>query len=699
MSELLLEIGAEEIPARMIRGARGELERRFGESLKELGLEQGTRLSVEATPRRLALFAENLPPRQRDRIETRKGPSRRVAFDAAGNPTPAALGFARKAGVPVEELETADDGKLMLQRRIPGRTARDLLAESLPQVVLGVRFPRSMYWTGRGGPRFIRPIRWLLALLDGEIVPFEIAGIVSTNQTWGHRRLGGGPLAVRDADEYRTVLAHNAVLLSAEARRRKIVAESEALLPSGCHARRNARLLETLVYETECPAAILGSFDAGYLKLPEQVLETVMLVHQKYFAVEDDAGKMTNRFVAVANARGDAGGDIRRGHERVLRARFNDARFFWEFDQRRRLVERLEDLKTVLFQASLGSYWEKTETNCCAAADLAEALQLDRDTAACAERAVRLAKCDLTTEMVGEFPELQGKIGGLYAVEQGESTVVSEAIYDHYLPIAAAGRLPRTQAGRVASLADKLATLGGMFRLGLMPTGSKDPLALRRAAYGAVRIVVEGGLPLSLDQLVEIARPGHNGLPLREFLLERLRHWLRESGGFAHDVVQAVLTASDKEPVDVLARAEALAAVRETPDFESLAVSFKRIRNILAQAGGADSFARQALDPSLLEDGAEAGLYKALLAVAARIGRSAVATDLAIQRPDYAASLREIAVLRPALDRYFDDVLVMTGDEAIRNNRLAFLAGMLDKLSTIADFAAIAPESSRAEAR
>lgn len=699
MSELLLEIGTEEIPAWMIPGAQGDLLRRFGESLSELGLEQATRLSVEATPRRLVLIAKDLPPRQPDQTETRKGPSRRVAFDAAGNPTRAALGFARKAGVAVEELETADDGKLMLRRRIPGRSARELLAESLPQVVLGIRFPRSMYWTGKGGPRFIRPIRWLLALLDGEVLPIEIAGLTSTNQTWGHRRLGGGPLAIRNLDEYHRVLADNAVLLSAVARRRKIVAESEALLPPDCHLRCNTRLLETLVYETEWPATILGSFDVDYLQLPEEVLETVMLVHQKYFAVEDNDGKMTNRFLAVANARADAGGNIRRGHERVLRARFNDARFFWEFDQRRQLVERLEDLKTVLFQASLGSYWEKTETNLRAAADLAEALQLDVDTAEYCARATQLAKCDLTTEMVGEFPELQGKIGGLYASEQGKATVVAEAIYDHYLPIGASGELPRTPVGCVSSLADKLATLGGMFRLGMMPTGSKDPLALRRAAFGVIRIVVEGELPLSLDQLVEIARPGSNGPSLREFLLERLRHWLHDCGGFAHDVIQAVLAASDKRPVDVRARAEALAAVRETPDFESLAVSFKRIRNILAQAGGADAFAGRTVASSLLEEGAEAGLYEATLAVAASIGPSVAATDRNLARPDYAASLREIAVLRPALDRYFDDVLVMTGDDAIRNNRLAFLAGMLGKLSTIADFAAIAPEPSRNQAR
>ncbi len=686
MSDLLLEIGTEEIPARLIPGARRDLERNFRDALKSANIHEGARVAVEATPRRLALIAENLPEWQADQTVKLSGPSRQVAFDADGKPTRAGLGFARKAGVPVEALEFGPDGKLRADRTISGRPTGELLAEGLAAVVLGVRFPRSMYWTGRSGPKFIRPIRWLVALLDGETIRFEIGGVTSSNQTWGHRRLSSGPLVVRGPGHYRRVLAENAVLLSAEDRGRKIVAESEALLPPARRIRANARLLETLVNETELPTAVLGTFDRDYLALPEEVLETVMLVHQKYFVVEDEAGRMTNSFVAVANTSGDESGEIRRGHERVLRARFNDARFFWQFDQRSSLAERVAELKDVTFQASIGSYWDKTQSNLRAAQDLAQSLELDDGTATAAKRAVELAKCDLTTEMVGEFPELQGKIGGLYAAAQNESSAVADAIYDHYLPVGASGPIPRSMGGRVASLADKLSTLGGMFGLGLIPTGSKDPLALRRAAYAVIRIVIEARLPLGLDRLVEVAGARSNAEKLRGFLLDRLRHWLQESGGFSQDVVQAVLTASDSVPVDALARASALATVRATPDFEALALSFKRIRNILEHAGDAGRAPGREPDVALLEPGAETALHEALESVGKRVAA-------ANANRDYTTSLKEIASLRPALDRYFDDVLVMVDDDVLRGNRLAFLARLLDKLSTIADFAAIAPES------
>ena len=444
MSDLLLEVGTEEIPARLVPGAMRDLKAGFEAALRELDLARAGRVSVDATPRRLALFAEGLPERQQDRSETLRGPSKQIAFDADGNPTRAALGFARKAGVAVEELAVGDDGKLTIQRTIAGRRTHDLLAEALPGVVLGVRFPRSMYWMGKGSPRFIRPIRWLVALFAGEVVPFEIAGVQSGNITWGHRRLGSGPIRVQSAEEYQSGLRTNAVVLSSEERAAKIVSEAEALLPNGSGLRRNERLLQTLVFETEHPTAVLGGFDETYLDLPEEVLETVMLVHQKYFAVEDSSGAMTNRFVAIANSDGDAEGGIRRGHERVLRARFNDARFFWEFDQRTPLADRVEELKAVTFQASLGSYWSKTESNIEAAVRLSEALSLGASDAKSTQRAARLAKTDLTTEMVGEFPELQGKIGGLYAVAQGESESVADAIYDHYLPVGGSGPIERS---------------------------------------------------------------------------------------------------------------------------------------------------------------------------------------------------------------------------------------------------------------
>ena len=686
MSDFLLEVGTEEIPARLVPGATAELRRRFLHAVRSMGVAGGASVSAVATPRRLVLFAQGLPARQLDRQQKVTGPALRVAFDARGNPTPAGLGFARKVGVDVSDLQVGTDGKLFLDRTIVGRSVKDLLAEALPGVVLGVRFPRSMYWSGKGGPRFIRPIRWLVALLDGEVVPFEVAGVHSGDATWGHRRLGSGPLRVSGAEDFRRALRDNGVLLSGGERATRILAEARSLLPEGMQLRENERLVQTLVNETEHPTAVLGRFEARYLELPEEVLETVMLVHQKYFAVERGDGSMANLFIAVANAAADQSGVIRRGHERVLRARFNDAQFFWEFDQRSTLADRIEDLDEVTFQASLGSYKAKTEDNLAAVEGLVETLGVAGSPANAARRAALLAKTDLTTEMVGEFPELQGKVGGLYATAQGESREVADAIYDHYLPIGAAGPIPRSLAGCIVSLADKLASLGGMFRVGLVPTGSKDPLALRRAAYGAARIVMETKAEISLDRLVELAAAGKNSGRLRGFLLDRFRHWLRESGGLEPDVIQAVLAADDQIPIDVAERAAALASVRHTDDFEGLAVSFKRIRNILGHAGFAAGRGLGRVNSSLLEPGAETELHEALSPLSSTIA------ELTSIR-DYTASLRAIAALRPSVDRYFDAVLVMADDETVRNNRLAFLASMLRTLSTIADFAEMAPDS------
>ena len=682
MSEFLLEVGTEEIPDWMIPGALADFERRFRDALAKCGLGAGVSTTTEATARRLALFAAGLPAGQADRQEILTGPPRRAAFDAGGNPTKAGEGFARKAGVAVADLQVDEKGKLFVARTVKGRSTADILAQVLPQVILSISFPRNMYWLGKNGPRFIRPIRRLTCLLDGEVVPFAVAGVAAGNTTFGHRRLGSERIAVSGAADYRLKLAANRVILSAAERRDKILSEAEKLLPPGRKIRGNPKLLATLTYLTECPTAILGGFDASYLTLPDEVLETVMLVHQKYFAVEDRSGKLADAFVAVANLDGDPDGEIRRGNERVLRARFNDARFFWDFDRKQRLCDRVQSLKAVTFQADLGSYFDKTERNRAAVRELAEALRFDAAQLRAADRAAELAKCDLTTEMVGEFPELQGQIGGLYAADQGEAQDVADAVYDHYLPVGSGGGLPRSEVGKVVSLADKLTTLGGMFALGMIPTGSRDPLALRRAAYGVIRIVVEGGTALSLDRLVGIAAAGGNAGKLREFFVERLRYWLREVGGFAYDEVAAVLAASDAAPLDAAARAKAVAAVRPTPDFEPLAVSFKRIRNILEQAGGERKYAGRALDRELLEAGAEADLHAAFGDVLGKIQQLG-------ETARYEEALREIAALRPAVDRFFDDVLVMAEDRAVRENRLTFLARLLTGLSSIADFSEI----------
>ena len=353
MAEFLLEVGTEEIPDWMIEPACGHLDRNFMQALEEADLHEGVTCEVHATPRRLVLVASNLAERQADKSERLTGPPKKIAFDDKGEPTKAGLGFATRAGMAIEDLDVADDGRLFVEKQVEGRATLEILGEALPDVILGVHFPKTMYWTGKTGPRFIRPIRWLVALLDGEVVPFEIAGVASGYRTFGHRRLGIGDLDVSSWSDYQEKLRENYVLLSADERREKIEQGIAGLLTDGLRVRRNARLLETLVYMTEFPTPILGGFEEEYLDLPEELLETVMQHHQRYFAVEDSAGKLQPRFIAVTNLDGDPDGLIRQGHERVLRARFNDARFFWEADQKQPLAERVADLKGVVFHAKL----------------------------------------------------------------------------------------------------------------------------------------------------------------------------------------------------------------------------------------------------------------------------------------------------------------------------------------------------------
>jgi len=684
MSEFLLEVGVEEIPDWMIEGALQDLEKRFRAALEKADLLEGVTTRTAATPRRLTLIAEGLAAAQADRNERLSGPPKQVAFDADGNPTKAGLGFAKRAGVEPSALEVGPDGKLFIERKIEGRPTADILAETLPETILGVYFPKNMYWTGKTGPRFIRPIRRLVALLDGKVVPFEIAGVQSGASTFGHRRLGKSDLPVASAAEYEKALEDNGVFLSADDRRQRIASGAEQALAEipGAKLRANKKLFRTLVYLTEYPTVIRGEFEETFLDLPDEIIETVMLVHQKYFAVEDaSTGKLSNGFIAVANLDGDPAGEIRRGAERVLRARFNDAQFFWAADEKHPIADRVEDLKAVTFQAELGSYHDKMTAMRGLVAKLAAAASVDAETVAAADRAAELAKTDLTTEMVGEFPELQGVMGGLYAKAQGESQAVADAIYHHYKPAGQGDDVPPTPAGRLVALSDKLHTLGGMFRLGKIPTGSRDPFALRRAAYGIIQILIKGELPVSTDALVEMADSGEHANALRDFLVERLRYYLGEQG-HKYDEINAVLAASDAEPLDASRRADAIAKVRPTENFASLAAGFKRIRNILEKAGGVEAYAQKSLDESKLEPGAEKSLFDAYQNLRADVeGQS-----------DYAAALERIASLRPQVDQFFDDVLVMAKDEAVRENRLTFLAQLLREFSTIADFSEIVVE-------
>jgi glycyl-tRNA synthetase beta chain len=650
---LLLEIGAEEIPDWMLTGALDYLSSALAGLLKQNNLGE-TEIQTDATPRRLVVRTEGIIPRQPDTEERIWGPAKSA-------PAQAISGFAKKQGLESNELEIQSDGKTekyTCLRKTPGRPAAEILAESLPQLILKTPFPKTMYWSDTA-IRFIRPIRWIVALLDDHILPFKIAGVHAGNHSGGHRKLGAARFPVT-FDTYEDQLRENYVILSAEERRARIQA-----VPTKYKC--DNALLNTLVNLTEYPLPITGNFDPEFLDLPKEVLMMVMRHHQKYFAVETPDGKLAPQFVAVTNTHGDPEGLIQHGNERVLRARFNDARFFWNTDQKRTLADRVVDLGSVTFQAKLGTYLEKTGRI------LALVSELGGDSNA--QRAAQLSKSDLTTELVKEFTELQGVIGGLYARAQGEPEEVALAIYDHYKPVSMEDSIPRTASGQLVSIADKLDTLRGCFRVGLIPSGSKDPFALRRAAQGIVKILVEGKLRLPIQTLCE------GNTQLEEFLAERVRYYFREIRGFKYDEINAVLANGWNDLLDVEERLEAVRAVRPTDDFEPLAASFKRIRNILKQA----KFEGTGLAPNetLLEPGPETELYKAFITV-----REACRT-----LPDYRSRLEQIASLRPKVDLFFDKTLVNAPDPAVRQNRLTLLNAMLAEFSTIADFSEIVTNS------
>ncbi len=639
----LLEIGTEEIPDWMIPTALENLLMLF----EKLELPHES-VQLDATPRRLVLRVEGLPERLADSEERILGPAKSA-------PPQAVAGFARKQGLKPEDLvfESTPKGEYyVFTKKVEGRRTIDILAEALPGVVLGIYFPKTMYWTAKNGPRFIRPIRWLVALLGEETVPFQIGGVHSGNLTSGHRRLGAREIVVTVAD-YEQRLRDHFVILSAEERRTRIRNQFAAT-----RVKADPALLETLVYLTEYPTPITGNFDPQFLELPEEVLVTVMRHHQKYFSVEDAEGKLAPQFVAVMNIPSDPEGFVRSGNERVLRARFNDARFFWETDQKKKLIDRRDDLAHVTFQAKLGSYLEKT--------DRTVALTAELGGDGFAQRAAQMLKCDLTTELVKEFTELQGVVGGLYARAQGEPEPVWQAIYDQYKPASMEDSIPRNRTAQIVALADKLDTLRGCFSVGMIPTGSRDPFALRRAAQGVVKIMVEGKLDISLLELLR------GDEPLISFFEDRVKFYFKDHRGFAYDEVSAAMAAGWSNLPDLEARLIRLQSLRSTPDFEPLAASFKRIRNILEQAkftGGGG------VDPTLLEAGPETDLYDEYR----RIQGQPVETT--------------ISKLRPKVDLFFDKVLVNAPDTRVRQNRLTLLETLLREFSSIADFSEIVTTS------
>jgi glycyl-tRNA synthetase beta chain len=692
MSDFLLEIGLEEVPARMIASAEAELGRRVNDLLtRERLLGPSAAVTTFSTPRRLAVLVTDVLARQADTEEKMTGPSWKVAFKD-GAPTAAAEAFAKKAGVAVSALEkvTTPKGEYVgATVTRSGRTANELLSAELPKEVLAIYWAKNMYWRAGKPERFVRPVRWVVAMLDSKVVDLEIAGIAAGNASRGHRVLhGSSPVVISSPAAYADALRAAYVTVDVATRRQSIRKALDAATRTvpGARWREDEALVETVVHLTEWPTVILGNFEAEYLTLPEEVLVTVMRDHQKYFAVEGADGKLAPHFLAVLNTQvNEAGQDIiREGNARELRARFKDARFFWDFDQKTPLAERVESLKNVTFQKELGSYHWKTEENLRVTQKLEAKLMSDygvRFDVYRLKSAVRLAKTDLTTELVKEFTELQGIIGGLYARAQGAGEVVAQAIYDQYKPASTDDAIPSTVEGRVLGLADRIQTITAMFGIGMAPTGSKDPFALRRAANAIVKILAESGLPLSIGDVIDSGgAEDANREQVAAFLRERLHFYLKDVRGYAYDVVNAVLAAGADDVRDAIARAEALTAVRGSDDFAAISAAFKRIKNILRQAEekkfalGSASDAKLSTEAQQLNDAA-----------------AALAPEVASLRQirSYSEALALIATLRPTVDTFFDKVMVLDSDEKLRGAHLGLIDGVLRNFSTIADFSEI----------
>jgi glycyl-tRNA synthetase beta chain len=712
MPDFLLEIGCEEIPARMIDAASQELRERVTALLNRERLAAGEITSFDS-PRRLALMVSDISAAQPDLTEQVNGPSVSIAYKE-GRPTPAAHAFAKKSGVDVSRLEkisTAKGEYVAAAVTKKGRSAAEILAENMPKELSSIYWPKNMYWH-KTSERFVRPVRWLVAMLDGVTIPLEFDGVRAGNTSRGHRILSAGDVMISQGGPAYVDALRSANVLGRAEREHKIRKDLDAATRTiaGARWREDKSLLDTVVNLTEFPSVILGGFDPQFLALPEEVLVTVMRDHQKYFALEDADGKLLPHFLAVLNTDGDRDGLIRHGNERVLRARFSDARFFWETDQRRSLLERLEQLRNVTFQKDLGSYYEKTQRVQRLCSWLSEIIKQNGLTvrAGVVHKAVCLAKGDLTTELVKEFTELQGVVGGLYArVQELDSSLpeatrfaIADVIYDQYKPESTDDDVPRSIEGAVLSIGDKADTIAGMFALGLVPTGSKDPFALRRQANGIVKVIDKYALPLRLSDLMSDARAGFQGSraenkfvekakfeeSTRLFFRERLEFYLKDVRGYGYDVVKAVLAADAGDVADALARAEAVKNVLHMPEFLAIGAACKRIRNILRQAeekGIVVSPKFEYLPGSAPEEKNLAGYVEA----------NGPKVEALRKKKDYSEALMLLSAAREHVDAFFDKVMVMVEDERLRANRLALLRTLLKEFSTIADFSEIVTEA------
>jgi glycyl-tRNA synthetase beta chain len=682
--ELVVELGVEEIPASMLPDATRQFAALLTESLKSQRLAAG-KIVEWYTPRRIIVGIEDVPARQEDLRETVTGPPKSVAYDASGAPAKAALAFAQKNGVTPDEIEIVATPKgeyLSIARTLRGEETRTILQSLIPAAIAKIQFPRTMHWSGDNF-RFIRPLRWITALLGGDPIEFKLAGVASSKFTSGHRFLGEQKIAVTSLSDLKERLRENSVLADPAERlaviREGLLREAAA---AGGKLLEDPDLLETVVNLNEAPSVVRGSFEERFLALPKEILVTVMREHQKYFSVTDDSGELLPVFLAVVNLHSDPERLIQIGHERVLRARLSDAAFFRETDEKTRLADREEAMGNVLFQKKLGSYKDKSVRVLSLIPEIAGYLKAE-DLLPDLTTAARLFKCDLVTEMVKEFTDLQGVVGGLYAKAEGYPEAVWKAIYEQYYPRSTTSPSPESRTGAVLALADRLDTVCGCFSVGLIPSGSGDPFAIRRQGNGILKIIFDHRLSLSLGALIAHSlefhgkAPGNTAGELLQFFEGRLR-FLFEEMGFTYDCVNAAIAAGFDNPLDLLERLRAIQAMRQEEDFLSLASNFKRVVNILEQAGKRDAV----VDTALFTDPAENALYQSYLNVRPEV-------EAAERNHDYGTAFRALASMRGVVDEFFDRVMVMAEDAAIRANRVALLESVSRLFSGLADISKV----------
>lgn len=688
--DLLVEVGTEELPPKALR----QLMTAFAEGIGR-GLDDA-RLAYEdvmpyASPRRLAVVVTALETSQADRETNQKGPPVNIAFDDGGNPTRAALAFAKKCGVAVDALgrEKTDAGEwLTFHGKEQGKAAAELVPGVVQASLDALPIPRRMRWADRDD-EFVRPVHWLVMLHGEDVIPGAVLGVESGRTTRGHRFHAPQPIDIATAGDYEQTLATSAyVIADFEARRRKIVAAvTKAATDAGGTAVADDALFDEVTALTEWPVPLTGSFDEAFLALPKEVIVATLTSHQRYFPIVGKNDDLMPAFITLANLESKDPDRVRDGNERVIRPRLADAKFFWETDQQTPLGERADALKKVVYQKGLGSLHDKSMRVAALASLIAEQLGEDREAVT---RAAVLSKCDLLTGMVGEFPELQGTMGAYYAAAH-EPDAVATAVGEQYLPRFAGDDLPASAAGQILAVADKLDTLAGIFALGKKPSGNRDPFGLRRAALGVIRILIEGGLDIDFSEVVIAAvvqqpsiddRQGSVRDEVYDFIVDRLRSYFVDAGeGFTSDMFEAVRARRPASLVDFRARLQAVAEFITLEPAVSLAAANKRTANILRQAEFGES---DGLETALLTDDAERVLYHAM-----QSAQKDVAPLLGERR--YADSLRRLAELRTPVDSFFDDVMVMTDDEAVRNNRLALLAELRALFLDVADISRLTP--------